>query len=85
MDTKKQEQINKQLERLAKSAQGKSLMDYLEHRISEVDKISTIVYAETFEKEALSRKGAVHELENLLKYLLNLREKQTKGKMSEYL
>lgn len=85
MDEKREEQVKKQLERLAKGHQGKALIDYLQARINEVDKVSTIIHAETFEKEALSRKGAVHELENLLKYLINLREKKTKGQTSEYL
>ncbi len=85
MDEKRKEQVIKHLERLAKNAQGKALIDYLEDRITEVDKISTIMHAETFEKEALSRKGAAHELQNLQKYLINLREKKTKGQPSEYL
>lgn len=85
MNEKRKEQVIKHMESLSRNAQGKALIDYLEERIREVDKISTIIYAETFEKEALSRKGAVHELENLQKYLINLREKKTKSQTSEYL
>ncbi len=81
----RKEQITRHLERLSKNAQGQALMDYLEFRMSIIDKVSSINDTDNFEKIALGKKMAVEEMESLRNYLLNLRNKRSDTKESDYL
>jgi hypothetical protein len=81
----RKEQITRHLERLSKNSQGKALIDYLEMRIRLMDKVSAINDMDNFEKIALGKKMAVEELESVRNYLINLRDKRSSNKGSDYL